>query len=75
MRYATKDVVEKHTKAKWNDHGILINGIKDLVIEFVVHVFAHKFYQSIRLNNVPCITVNLGYMIAKKDHNYDLAEL
>ena len=49
--------------------------IKDLIIEFAVRVILHKFYQSSRLNNVPCIVVDVGYKIVKKDHTYDLVEL
>ena len=28
-----------------------------------------------RLNSVPCIVVDVGYKIVKKDHTYDLAKL
>ena len=49
--------------------------IEDPLIEFVVHVIAHKFYQSSRLNSMSCDAIYLGYKIVKKDHEYDLVEL
>ena len=49
--------------------------IKDPLIEFAVRVISHKFYQLSRLNSVPCITVDVGYKIVKKDHTYDLEKL
>ena len=52
-----------------------IETIKDPLIEFVVRVISHKLYQSSRLNSVPCIVVDVGSKIVKKDHTYDLAEL
>ena len=51
---------------------MIIDTITDPLIAFVVRVIAHKFYQSSRLNNVPCITVDMGDKIVKKDHTYDL---
>ena len=54
---------------------MIIDTIQDPLVEFVVRVIAHKFYQSSRLNNVPCILVDVGYKLVKKDHTYDLAEL
>ena len=45
------------------------------LIAFVVRRIAHKLYQSSRLNSVPCIAVDVGYKIVKKDHTYDLIEL
>ena len=69
------NVIDDQMKAKWNGRGMFIDGIKDQVIDFVVHVISHKLYYSIQLNNVSCIAINLGYKIVKKDHNYDLGEL
>ena len=44
MRCTTKNVVEEKMKAKWNNQGMPIDGIKDLVIEFPVHAISHKVY-------------------------------
>ena len=52
-----------------------IDTITNPLINFVVRVISHKFYQSSRLNSVPYIVVDVGYKIVKKDHTYDLAEL
>ena len=52
-----------------------IDTIKEPLVDFVVKVISHKFYQSSRLNSVPYIAVDVGYKIVKKDHAYDLAEL
>ena len=52
-----------------------IDTIIDPLIYFVVRVISHKFYQSSRLNSVPCFAVDIGYKIVKRDHSYDLAEL
>lgn len=52
-----------------------IDTISDPLITFVVRIVAHKLYQSSRLNNVPCIIVDMGYEIVKKDHIYVLVEL
>ena len=52
-----------------------IDTITNPLIDFFVRVIAHKFYQSSRLNNVPCITIDIGYKMVKRDHTYDLAEL
>ena len=40
-----------------------------------MRIISHKFYQSSRLNSVPCIAVDVSYKLVEKDHNYDLAEL
>ena len=45
------------------------------MVNFVVRVISHKFYQSIRLNSVTCIVVDVGYKIVKRDHSYDMAKL
>ena len=52
-----------------------IDTITDPLVDFVVRVISHKFYQSSRLNSVSCIVVDVGYKIVKRDHSYDLAEL
>ena len=52
-----------------------INTISNPLIAFAVRIIAHKFYQSSRLNSVPCIFVDMGYKIVMKDHTYDLVEL
>ena len=52
-----------------------IDTITDTLINFVVRVISCKFYQSSRLNSVPCIAMDVGYKIVKKDHTYDLVEL
>ena len=70
-----KNEIENLTKAKWNGHGMSIQGIEDILIEFYVCVIKHKVYQASKLNNVPCVGVDLGYKIVKKDHSYDLAKL
>ena len=70
-----KETIEKNTRAKWNKRGMTIDTIIDPLINFVVRVISHKFYQSSRLNNVPCIAVDVGYKIVKRDHTYDLAKL
>lgn len=67
--------IEKNTGAKWNNHGMNIDTIIDPLLNFLVRVTCHKFYQSSRLNSVPCIAFDVDYTIVKKDHTYDLAEL
>ena len=52
-----------------------IETITDPLLDFVVRIISHKFYQSSRLKNVPCIAVDVAYKLIKKDHTYDLAEL
>ena len=52
-----------------------IDTIKEPLVDFTIRVISHKFYQSNRLNSVPCIVVDIGYKIVKKDHTYDLAKL
>ena len=44
------------------------------LLEFIVRVISHKFYQSTRFNSVPCIVVDVAYNLVKKDHTYDLVE-
>ena len=75
LRSDSKEVIEKNIGAMWNKRGMTIDTITNPLINFVVRVIAHKFYQSSRLNSVPCIAVDVGYKIVKKDHTYDLAEL
>ena len=52
-----------------------IDTITNPLIDFFVSFIAHKFYQSSRLNSVPCIVVDIGYKMVKRDQTYDLAEL
>ena len=52
-----------------------IDTIVDPLLKFSIRLISHKFYQSNRLNSVPCITVDVGYKIVKKDHTYDLKKL
>lgn len=75
LRSESKEVIEKNTRAKWNKRGMTTYTIKDPLIDFVVRVISHKFYQSCRLNSVPCILVDVGYKLVEKDHTYDLVEL
>ena len=71
----SKEVIEKNKGALWNKRGMTIKTIKDPLIEFIVRVICHKFYQSSQPNNVPCIAVDVVYKIVKKNHTYDLAGL
>ena len=75
LRSDAKEAIEKDTGAKWNKRGMTIDSIQDPLVDFAIRVIAHKFYQSSRLNSVPCIAVDVGYKLVKKDHTYDLAEL
>ena len=52
-----------------------IDTITEPLLDFSVRVISHKFYQSSRLNSVPCIAIDFSYKLVKKDHTYDLAEL
>ena len=72
LRSDSKEVIERNTGAKWNKRGMTIDTIQDSLVEFVVRVISHKFYQSSRLNSVPCIAVDVGYKLVKKNHTYDL---
>ena len=75
LRSDSKEAIEKNTRSKWNKRGMTIDTIKDPLIDFIVRVISHKFYQSSRLNNVPCIAIDVGYNLVKKYHTYDLAKL
>lgn len=75
LRSDSKEAIGKNTGAKWNKRGMTIDIIKDHLVDFSITVIYHKFYQSSRLNSVPCIVVDVGYNIVKKDHRYDLLEL
>ena len=75
LRSDAKKVIEKNTGAKWNKRGMTIDTITNPLINFVVRVISHKFYQSSRLNSVPCIAMDIGYKMVKRVHTYDLAEL
>ena len=54
---------------------MIIDPIIDPLQDFVVSVISHKFYQSIKLNSVPCISMDVSYKHDKKDHTYDLEKL
>ena len=75
LRSDAKETIEKNTGTRWNKRGMTIDTIADPLVNFSVRVISHKFYQSSRLNSVPCIVVDVGYKIVKRDHTYDLAEL
>ena len=75
LRSDKKEVIEKNTGAKWNNRGMKIDTITEPLLDFAVRIISHKFYQSSRLNNVPCIAVDVSCILVKKDHTYDLAEL
>ena len=70
-----KETIEKNIGEKWNKQGMTIDTIIDPLIDFVVRVISHKFYQSSRLNSMPYIVADVGYKIVKRDHTYDLVEL
>ena len=70
-----KETIEKNTDAKENNRGMKIDTIKEPLLDFSMRIISHKFYQSSRLNNVPCIAVDVAYKLVKKDHTYDLVEL
>ena len=67
--------IRSGTKMKWNGNGMSMDNIEEPLIYFFVYAIAHKFYQSSILNNMLCITVDLGYKIVKKYNSYDLVEL
>ena len=75
LRSDSKEVIEKNTRVKWNKCGMNIDTIQDPLIKFSVRFIFHKFYQSSRLNNVPCIAIDVAYKLVKKDHTYNLAEV
>ena len=75
LRSDKREAIEKNTGAKWNNRGMTIDTIIEPLLDFVVRVISHKFYQSSRLNIIPCIAIDLSYKLVKKDHTYDLAEL
>ena len=75
MCYELKHNIEKDTCVMWIKRGLNINTIVDLLVPFSVRVIAHKFCQSSRPNSMPCIVVNLGYKLVKKNHEYDLAKM
>ena len=70
-----KETIEKNTRARWNKRGMTIDTITDPLVNFVVRVISHKFYQSSKLNSVPCIVMDVGYKIVKRDHTYDMVKL
>ena len=38
------EVIEKNTRAKWNNRGMTIDTIKDPLLDFAVRIISHKFY-------------------------------
>lgn len=52
-----------------------IDTITEPLLDFYVRIISHKFYHSSRLNNVPCIAVDVSHKLVKKDHTYDLSKL
>ena len=75
LRSDKREAIEKNMGAKWNNRGMTIDTITEPLLDFSVRVISHKFYQSSRLNSMPCIVVDVSYKLVKKDHTYDLAEL
>ena len=75
LRSDKREAIEKNIGAKWNNRGMTIDTIKDPLLEFTMRIISHKFYQSSKLNSVPCIVVDVAYKLVKKDHTYDLAKL
>lgn len=75
LRSDKREVIERNTGARWNNRGMAIDTITDPLLDFAVRIISHKFYQSSKLNSVPCIAVDVAYKLVKKDHTYDLAEL
>ena len=75
LRSDKSEAIEKNARAKWNNRGMAIDTITKPLLDFVVRVISHKFLQSSRLNNVPCITIDVAYKLVKKDHTYDLEKL
>ena len=66
LRSDSKEAIEMNTGAKWNKRGMTIDTITDPLLDFLVRVISHKFYQSSRLNSVPHIAVDVGYNIVKR---------
>ena len=75
LRSDSKEAIERNIGAKWNKRVMTIDTISNTLLDFAMRVISHKFYQSNRLNSVPCIVVDVAYKLIKKDHTYDLVEL
>ena len=60
LRSDKREAIEKNTGAKWNNRGMTIDTITEPLLDFSVRVIFHKFYQSSRLNSVPCIAVDVA---------------
>ena len=75
LRSDKRETSEKNIGAKWNNRGMTIDTITEPLLDFVVRIISHKFYQSSRLNSVPYIAVDVSYKLVKKDHTYKLADL
>ena len=74
IRSYSKEIIEKNTGAIGDKHGMTIDTITNPLVEFVVRVIAHKFYQSNKINSIPCVAVDMSYKMVKRDHTYDLAK-
>ena len=75
LRSDLKEVIEKNTGIVWNKRGMTIDTITDPLLKCSIRVMSHKFCLSSRWNSVPCIAMDVGYNIVKKDHTYDLTAL
>ena len=60
LRSDKREAIEKNIVAKWNNRGMIIDTIIEPLLDFAVRVISHKFYQSIMLNNVPYIVVDVA---------------
>ena len=59
LRSYKREAIEKNIGAKWNNRGMTIETITEPLLEFSIRIISHKFYQSSRLNNMPCIVVKV----------------
>ena len=75
LRSDKREAIEKNIGAKWNNRGMTIDTITEPLLYFTIRIISHKFYQSSRLNSMPCIAADVAYKLVKKDHTYNLAEL
>ena len=75
LRSDKREAIVENIGAKWNNRGMTIHTIIEPLLDFAMTVISHKFYQSSKLNSVPCIAEDVAYKLVKKDHTYDLAEL
>lgn len=75
IRCLSHEEVEANMRSKWNGSGLSITNISNPLIQSSVRVIAQKFYQSSKLNSVPCMVVGQVWKILMKDNEYDIAEL